>query len=144
MLDVFMTSDAGRRWALARAVPGGRAGRHFFPKPFYRFHRDGGDGQGHGEGLAQIYATSDGGKHWREVSVINELSARRFQRPVFCQPPRRLPQWVLRLRWPGLLRTSDGGRKWGYIPSRRPITAMAGPPTPRCSRPQRSAAWSWR
>jgi hypothetical protein len=40
-LYVYMTSDAGRRWALRGAVPGGRVGRDFFPKPVYRFHRNG-------------------------------------------------------------------------------------------------------
>ncbi len=37
---VFMTSDAGRRWALRGRFPEGRGARPFFPKPLYRFHRD--------------------------------------------------------------------------------------------------------
>ncbi len=40
-LYVYMTSDAGRTWARRGRFPGGRVRGHFFPKPLYRFHRDG-------------------------------------------------------------------------------------------------------
>ena len=42
MLEVFMTSDAGRRWVRRVGGSGGRGTGHFFRKPFHRFHRYGG------------------------------------------------------------------------------------------------------
>ena len=148
-LDVFMTSDAGRRWVLAGRFPGADLGGIFFLSPSTGFIETDVNG-GLGEGQARIYATSDGGKHWREVSVIN-VDASFASITAVCTTGCLLPA-PASASSPGLCvdgtigleRTSDGGRTWGYIPIAPYDGDHAGPPTPRCSRPPRSAAWSWR
>ena len=142
MLEVFMTSDAGRRWVLRGRFP--RAGLLdiVFLNPSTGFiHTE--VGQGTSEDRAQIYATSDGGKQWREVSVIND-SCGNVGGLSFASPRVGFLSGYRRPRWPGHLRTSDGGRRWGSSPSRRPITAVTGASFPRCSRPHGRAARSWR
>ena len=124
MLDVFMTSDAGRRWVLRGRFP--RAGLLdiVFLNPSTGFI-DTEVGQGTSEDRAQIYATSDGGKHWREVSVIND-SCGNVGGLSFASPRVGFLSGYCGSRWPGLLRTSDGGRRWGYVPIPAPYHSDYG------------------
>ena len=85
-----------------------------------------GDAAAAGEEPVQIYATSDGGEHWREVSARPRSSGlpRAPARPpsatdatrtaCLSQAPGSASPPGLRRRGT-LQRTSDGGRKWGYI-----------------------------
>ena len=82
-------------------------------------------GQGTSEDRAQIYATSDGGKHWREVSVIND-SCGNVGGLSFASPRVGFLSGYCGSRWPGLLRTSDGGRRWGYVPIAAPYHSDYG------------------
>jgi hypothetical protein len=142
-LEVFMTSDSGRRWALRGRFPGpGLLGSIFFLNPSTGFI-DTEVGQDTSEDRAPIYATSDGGKHWREVSVIND-SCGNVGGLSFASP-----------RVGSSVGTAAPGGRASYAratgvvggvtsPSRRPITAITGASSPRCSRPHGSAARSWR
>ena len=65
---MFMTSDAGRTWARRGRFPGAGWGDLFFLSRSTGFLETG-DAAAAGEDPAQIYATHDGGKHWREVSA---------------------------------------------------------------------------
>jgi photosystem II stability/assembly factor-like uncharacterized protein len=118
-LDVLMTSDAGRRWVLRGRFPGTDLAGIFFLSPSAGFIETDisgamGGGQGH------VYATSDGGKHWRAVSVINVDS--RFcvdygsldDGVSFASPRVGFLTWLCVDGSIGLERTSDGGRKWHY------------------------------
>ena len=120
-LDVFMTSDAGRRWVLAGRFPGTDLGGIFFLSPSTGFIETEVNG-GLGVGQAHIYATSDGGKHWREVSVINVDSVfcvdygGLYDGVSFASPRVGFLTWLCVDGTIGLERTSDGGRTWGYTP----------------------------
>ena len=124
MLEVFMTSDAGRRWVLRGRFS--RAGLLdiVFLNPSTGFI-DTEVGQGTSEDRAQIYATSDGGKQWREVSVIND-SCGNVGGLSFASPRVGFLSGYCGSRWPGLLRTSDGGRRWGYVPIPAPYHSDYG------------------
>jgi photosystem II stability/assembly factor-like uncharacterized protein len=67
-VDLFMTSDAGRRWALRGRFPGAEVLGIFFLSPSNGFIETD-EGAASDEDPVQIYATSDRGKHWREVSA---------------------------------------------------------------------------
>ena len=124
MLDVFMTSDAGRRWVLRGRFS--RAGLLdiVFLNPSTGFI-DTEVGQGTSEDRAQIYTTSDGGKEWREVSVIND-SCGNVGGLSFASPRVGFLSGYCGSGWPGLLRTSDGGRRWGYVPIPAPYHSDYG------------------
>ena len=123
-LDVFMTSDAGRRWVLRGRFPRADLGGIFFLSPSTGFITTQ-VGQGTSEDLAQIYATSDGGKHWREISVIND-HCEDVGGLSFASPRVGFLSGYCGSGWPGLLRTSDGGRGWGYVPSAAPYHSDYG------------------
>ena len=108
----------------AGAVPAGRVAGIFFLSPSTGFI-DTQVGQGTSEDLAQIYATSDGGKHWREVSVIND-SCENVGGLSFASPRVGFLSGYCGSGWPGLLRTSDGGRRWGYVPIAAPYHSDYG------------------
>ena len=126
-LYVYMTSDAGRTWARRGRFPWAGWGDIFFLNRSTGFIETG-DAAAAGEEPVQIYATSDGGKHWREVSAgaplfgpitqggsptaigdgcdkngLSFASARVGFATEACVVGATLQ------------RTSDGGRKWGYI-----------------------------
>ena len=103
-------------------------------------------GQGTSEDRAQdAPPPSNGGKHWRDVSVINDNCQNVGGLSWGPEPPRRLPQWVLRLRTAGPPTHERRGPQVGLRPpAQRPITAITGTSTRRCSRPHGSAAWLWR
>ena len=69
-----MTSDAGRRWALRGRFPGAEVHGLFFLSPSTGFIETD-EGAATDEDPVQIYATSDGGKHWREASASPPLGA---------------------------------------------------------------------
>ncbi len=149
--EVFMTSDAGRTWALRGRFPGAEVLGLFFLSPSTGFIETD-EGAAADEDPVQIYATSDGGKHWREASAgphgpggsptaigdycdkngVSFASARVGFATVSCYPGAYLE------------RTSDGGRKWDRMAIAATVTVRVGAArTPRrCSRPHRSAAWS--
>ena len=141
-LDLFMTSDAGRRWLLRGRFPRADLGGIFFLSPSTGFITTQ-VGQGTSEDLAQIYATSDGGKHWRHISVIND-HCENVGGLSFASPRVGFLSGYCGSGRPGLLRTSDGGRGWDYVPIAAPYHSDYGYVYPRCSRPRGSAAWLWR
>ncbi len=122
---LFMTSDAGRRWAQRGRFPGADVLGIFFLSPSSGFIETD-EGAASDEDPVQIYATSDGGKHWQEVSAsppfngpggspgamsddcdkngVSFASARVGFATVYCDAG-----------WAYLNRTSDGGRKWDVI-----------------------------
>jgi photosystem II stability/assembly factor-like uncharacterized protein len=112
-LDVFMTSDAGRRWVLRGRFPGADLAGIFFLSPSNGFVATQ-VGQGTSEDLVRVYATSDGGRHWREVSVLND-SCENVGGLSFASSRVGFLTAHCGFGWPGLLRTSDGGRRWGYV-----------------------------
>ncbi len=120
-LDVFMTSDAGRRWVLAGRFPGTDLGGIFFLSRSTGFIETDVNG-GLGVGQARIYATSDGGQHWREVSVINVDGVfcvdygGLYDGVSFASPRVGFLTWLCVDGTIGVERTSDGGRTWGYTP----------------------------
>ena len=124
ILEVFMTSDAGRRWALDGRFPRADLGGIFFLNPSTGFIATQ-VGQGTSEDRARIYATSDGGTQWREVSVIND-SCGNVGGLSFASPRVGFLSGYCGSSWPGLLRTSDGGRGWGYVPSAAPYHSDYG------------------
>ena len=65
---LFMTSDAGRRWALRGRFPGAEVLGTFFLSPSNGFIETD-EGAASDEDPVQVYATYDGGKQWREVSA---------------------------------------------------------------------------
>ena len=102
-----------------------------------------GQGTSTSEDLAEVYATSDGGKQWRKVSDIND-SCENVGGLSFASPRVGFLSGYCRFRWPGLPRTRDGGRGWGYVPSVAPYYSDYGYVYPRCSRPHGSEARLWR
>ena len=118
MLDLFMTSDAGRRWVLRGRFPGADLTGIFFLSPSTGFIATQ-VGQGTGEDLARIYATSDGGMHWREVSVIKD-SCENVGGLSFASPRVGFLTGYCGFGPLGLLRTNDGGRRWHYVPIAAP------------------------
>ncbi len=153
---VFMTSDAGRTWAPRGRFPWAGWGDPFFLSRSTGFLETG-DAAAAGEDPAQIYATHDGGKHWREVSAGPRFGGR--ESSTSARPPSATDatRTGCLLPAPGSAsppgpaspgrRTSNAratGAVSGVTSALRPVTAMAAPPTPRCSRPQRSAAWWWK
>ncbi len=114
---VYMTSDAGRRWALRGRFPGAAPGGIFFLSPSTGFiETEKGDvaGAAMPEPLAQIYATSDGGKHWREVSVMGLCEA--ISGVSFATPRLGFISGYCDWGPASLARTTDGGGKWeGHV-----------------------------
>ncbi len=124
---VFTTSDFGRRWALRGRFSGAGSASLFFLRPSVGFiETDGGAAMG--EEPAQIFATSDGGKHWREVSAGPPLMGPRAQvgsptaignycdkNGVSFASPRVGFATGSCVVGATVQRTSNGGRKWGYI-----------------------------
>jgi hypothetical protein len=64
--EVFMTTDGGRRWALRGRFPWAEVQGIFFLSPSTGFIETD-EGAASDDDPAQIYSTSDGGKHWREA-----------------------------------------------------------------------------
>jgi hypothetical protein len=120
-LDVFMTSNAGRRWVLRGRFPGTELDGIFFLSPSTGFIETDANG-GLGWGQAQIYATSDGGQHWREVSVISVASVScldyggLYDGMSFANARVGFLTWLYIDGTIGLERTSDGGHRWIYTP----------------------------
>ena len=116
-LSVYMTSDAGRRWALRGRFPGAAPGGIFFLSPSTGFiETEKGDvaGATKPEPLAQIYATSDGGKHWREVSVMGLCEA--ISGVSFATPRLGFISGYCGWGPASLARTTDGAGKWeGHV-----------------------------
>ena len=81
---VFMTSDAGRTWARRGRFPGAGWGDIFFLNRSTGFLETG-DAAAAGEEPVQIYATHDGGKHWREVSAGPRFGGR--ESSTSARPP---------------------------------------------------------
>jgi photosystem II stability/assembly factor-like uncharacterized protein len=122
---LFMTSDAGRRWALRGRFPGAEVLGTFFLSPSNGFIETD-EGAASDEDPVQVYATYDGGKQWREVSAsppfngpggspnavgdycdkdgVSFASARVGFATVYCDAGAAY-----------LNRTTDGGRKWDGI-----------------------------
>jgi photosystem II stability/assembly factor-like uncharacterized protein len=113
-LELFTTSDAGRRWVLRGRFAGAELTGISFLSPSTGFISTQ-VGYLTSKDLAQIYATSDGGRHWREVSVMND-SCQGVGGLSFASPRVGFLSGYCGFGGPGLLRTSDGGRRWGYVP----------------------------
>ncbi len=116
-LYVYMTSDAGRRWALRGRFPHAELGGLFFLSPSTGFieTETAGGGGARPEDLAQIYATSDGGQHWQEVSVIGPL-CEAISGVSFASPRLGFVSGYCGWGPASLARTSDGGREWeGHV-----------------------------
>ena len=123
-LDLFMTSDAGRRWAPRGRFPGADLTGIFFLSPSTGFISTQ-TGQGTSEDRAQIYATSDGGNQWREVSVISD-SCENVGGLSFASPRVGFLSGYCGFGRPGLMRTSDVGRRWDYVPMAVPYHSDYG------------------
>jgi photosystem II stability/assembly factor-like uncharacterized protein len=113
-LYVYMTSHAGNRWALRGRFPEGGLGGIFFLSPSTGFieTETTGDGGAMPGDVVQIYATSDGGEHWREVLAggscgptgVSFASSRVGFLSAYCTAAVA-----------ALARTSDEGRSWGGV-----------------------------
>ncbi len=126
-LYVYMTSDAGRTWARRGLFPGARWGDLFFLSRSTGFIQTG-DAAAAGEEPVQIYATRDGGKHWREVSAGAPLFGPGAEsgsptaigdecdkNSLSFATPRVGFATEACITGATLQRTSDGGHKWAYI-----------------------------
>ena len=97
-LYVYMTSDAGRRWALRGRFPHAELGGLFFLSPSTGFieTETAGGGGARPEDLAPDLRHLRWGPALAR-SLGNRPPLRSNQRRVLCQPPPRVRQWVLRL-----------------------------------------------
>jgi hypothetical protein len=122
---LFMTSDAGRRWALRGRFPEDEVLGLFFPSPSTGFVETD-DGAAMNGDPVQVYATSDGGQHWREASASPPLGAPGgsstaigdycYKNGVSFATARVGFATEYCLAGPAYLqRTNDGGRKWAGI-----------------------------
>ena len=153
-LYVYMTSDAGRIWARRGRFPGAGWGDIFFLSRSIGFIQTG-DAAAAGEEPVQIYATRDGGKHWREVSAGPRFSGRGRRAAARLPSAMNATRTACLSPAPGSAsppRPASPGRRSNAratgaisgLTSALPPVSMAGPPTLLCSPPQPSAAWWWR